>query len=515
MKKFKILTCLVLVAFSVLAFASCDMTIGHTYGEDYLYDADGHWHECTSEECDAVTSAEPHKFEVVGDENVCVCGYKQTVATVNDDAFTSLAAAVAAAEAEDTVYVVADTTVVSNITVDKAIAIVGQGDVTVSREVEAGASSQYIFVVASDDVAIVDINFEYATDTRDNAMVFVLNGDVYVEGCSFIGVADEIDQSIGVLAAYATGDIEVSDSLFANLKYGIYANGAATVDVQDCEFDNINYNAINVAGDSASYPTTSAIVKNNILTDISVANYGHYAYSSGIYFGNAVTGIEVEGNDVTMLNNKLAIVANVNGKDKLLEVAANGVSGVEYVLAGNVQLDATLVIAAPITLNGNGKTVSTTYADSDIIVVTSDNVTLKNIVVDGKISETAEAVKGVQFYNVNDCAVADVTVKNVTKVGLLINAADVTATGTITLENTGWSDAMQINVGYGTDATNDACVFDFSAATLVGVTEVYADAGDNTRATANGVTITITAAEGWAVNAEAAEGVTSYKPAQA
>lgn len=63
----------------------------------------------------------------------------------------------------------------------------------------------------------------------------------------------------------------------------------------------------------------------------------------------------------------------------------------------------------------------------------------------------------------------------------MVNASQVTATGTITLDGNGWGDV--INVGWGKNISGvNSCSLDVSNAKLVGVDSIYADAGDVERA---------------------------------
>ncbi len=63
----------------------------------------------------------------------------------------------------------------------------------------------------------------------------------------------------------------------------------------------------------------------------------------------------------------------------------------------------------------------------------------------------------------------------------MVNASQVTATDTITLDGNGWGDV--INVGWGNNISGvNYCSLDVSKANLVGVDSIYADAGDVERA---------------------------------
>ena len=142
-----------------------------------------------------------------------------------------------------------------------------------------------------------------------------------------------------------------------------------------------------------------------------------------------------------------------------------------------------------VTFDGGGFTISAgeTFTGPDLMLVTGDSVTVKNVTLDG----SSKAGYGVQFYEAGNATIQDVTAQNNTKNGIQVNASTVTASGKIELCNNGWGGG--INVGYGQNIQSaPGCSFDITDATLVGVTAIYADAGDVERAEAASVDINVT-----------------------
>ena len=199
-----------------------------------------------------------------------------------------------------------------------------------------------------------------------------------------------------------------------------------------------------------------------------------------------------------------------------INAAGTGYVGTEITLLTDVTLTEQLNIDKTITLNGNGNTIKAgneSWPTSDpqkyVLLVTGNNVKLQNVTVDGN----NQALGCVQFYCVTGGQVEDVTVKNVSQLGLNVNASQVTATGTFTQVDTGWEGGL--NVSYGKNISNgQGCSFDASAATITGVSSLYSDAGDVSRATAAEKTISITAPAGWGwVNTiNGSSGIRGYLP---
>jgi hypothetical protein len=186
-------------------------------------------------------------------------------------------------------------------------------------------------------------------------------------------------------------------------------------------------------------------------------------------------------------------------------------------LLKDVEITSQISIPANVTLDGAGHSIiATTEGETQwsianpskyMLLVSTDNVTIKNLTVDGN-SKTGTC--GVQFYLAANGKLENVTVKDTQNLGLNINASDVTATGTITLSENGWGDI--INVGWGEDitTTRTVCSFDYSAAT-VSATLVYSDSGDLSHAAAKNATIEIKApTSGWIVLNDGSKG---YAPA--
>jgi hypothetical protein len=181
----------------------------------------------------------------------------------------------------------------------------------------------------------------------------------------------------------------------------------------------------------------------------------------------------------------------------MLEYVDANSTGVTIELANDIAVSEQVEIRKGITLDGKGHTIS---GADDYSIPSNDTgkkylvacyapVTIKNVNFVGNNN----AKFGLQFYKADGAKVTDVTFKNF-DLGLCVNAANVTATGTIAQENIAWGG---INVSYSSNVTFANPGFDASAATLSGVAMIYSDPSDVTNANAKGATIAIAAPAGW------------------
>lgn len=168
-------------------------------------------------------------------------------------------------------------------------------------------------------------------------------------------------------------------------------------------------------------------------------------------------------------------------KTTLANAVVNAKPGDTIQLTADIELDKQVSLPQGVTLDGQDHTISikddVTWSADDsykyMILADKSNVAIKNVTMDAENN----AYGCIQFYATTDGKVENVTLKNAQNLGLMVNASQVTATGTITLDGNGWGDA--INVGWGSNITNvESCSLDVSEATLVGVDKIYADETD-------------------------------------
>ncbi len=140
----------------------------------------------------------------------------------------------------------------------------------------------------------------------------------------------------------------------------------------------------------------------------------------------------------------------------------------------------------------------------------ASGITIQNLTVtrpgDGQTKHGINVYKstGVTLHNVN--------LNNMDGFGLLVNASEVTATGTFTLSGNSWDDV--INVGWGSNINDvSKSSFDASNATLNGVDLIYVDNSDLSNAGGDTSKFAIHAKGFGKVNAESLGKAIAYAPA--
>ena len=187
-------------------------------------------------------------------------------------------------------------------------------------------------------------------------------------------------------------------------------------------------------------------------------------------------------------------------------------NGGAITLLADVELSEQVTLPANTTLNGADHTISVaddvTWSDANgsqyMLLCSGDGITIEDVTVDAE----GVAYGCVQFYASKEGTLTDVTLKNAQELGLLVNASQVTATGTLTLAGNGWGDV--INVGWGSGIPETATESSFTAtnATLVGVSSIYSDEDDVENAGENGSSKFTISADGF--TEEESEGTVTY-----
>lgn len=143
--------------------------------------------------------------------------------------------------------------------------------------------------------------------------------------------------------------------------------------------------------------------------------------------------------------------------ENIEDVAANG-SGTYY-LSDNITLTEQLNITAPITIDGDGYTItrdttaltSATETTNAVILISSNDVILRNLSIDGaqnnSSAEWIDGVWGIKVFNATGVELENITVSNI-NAGIQVNSADVTVGGKIEVTECHWG-------GIGVDQSAD------------------------------------------------------------
>ena len=176
--------------------------------------------------------------------------------------------------------------------------------------------------------------------------------------------------------------------------------------------------------------------------------------------------------------------------------------------------------AAAITIDKNNITID---GQNHTLTVDSNNTNGNAIGINGASGVTIQNLTvtrpgggqtkhGINVYKSTGVTLHNVNLNNMGGFGLLVNASEVTATGTFTLSGNGWDDV--INVGWGNNISDvSKSSFDASNATLNGVDLIYVDNSDLSNAGGDTSKFAIHAKGFGKVNAESLGKAIAYAPA--
>ena len=214
-----------------------------------------------------------------------------------------------------------------------------------------------------------------------------------------------------------------------------------------------------------------------------------------------------EGSTINPLNT--AVVAEASENIIYVDAAAQGDDGqqntyktlqaaIDAAKEGDIiQLQSNLTLdtsvsnnAAAITIDKNNITIDgqnhTLTVDSNntngnaIGINGASGVTIQNLTVERP--GDGQTKHGINVYKSTGVTLHNVNLNNMGGFGLLVNASEVTATGTFSLSGNGWKDIINVSWGSGISGVSHKSSFDASNATLKGVDLIYVDKGDLERA---------------------------------
>lgn len=130
---------------------------------------------------------------------------------------------------------------------------------------------------------------------------------------------------------------------------------------------------------------------------------------------------------------------------------------------------------------GHTLTVDSNNASANAVAINdASGVTIQNLTVTRP--DDGQTKHGINVYKSTGVTLNNVNLTNMGGLGLLVNASEVTATGTLTLSGNGWKDIINVSCGKDISGVSHKSSFDASNATLTGVDLIYVDKGDLERA---------------------------------
>lgn len=336
---------------------------------------------------------------------------QNAVATVNNVSYTTLEAAIEAAEDWDTIKLVKDIEIEvidqkSRYTLNKKLTIDWNNK---SITVDYSDTKARLFTLTkwSAWTTIKDLTLNYKSKVKDDSAAIYFDAKfdwnesniTTIQNVKFNWASDidSIGQESAIITANWLWYIDIKENEISNMKYWIYLNWASNINIQDNKIDWTLYNAINIDWTKEAKPCNNITIEGNTLTNISHANYNSNDYSAWISVWFYTDNISIaENNDITMLNNKLPIyyakwVAMIEDKwyVTLNEAISAHEEGDTIKLIKDVEISADLQIdvAWTLDLNGNDLTLSAgkvlTLAADVTIEDTAD--TKGQLVVEGNI----------------------------------------------------------------------------------------------------------------------------------
>lgn len=284
--------------------------------------------------------------------------------------YKTLAAAVAAAEAGDTITLLNDITLeagpANNIVLNQEITIEGNGK-TITRTFDATDNNyEAAFQIMASGVTINNVNVEGAGEAgKDDAAFYIgANGPITIEGCTFDGSGMNNKPASGIISAYGTADkLTVKDCEIKNAKYGMYFNGISNATIEGNTIDTTQYNGIYIAKDTTDAKNENIDIKDNTLTNIATQTGVDEKYLTGIYI-EGDSSATLQNNEISTKNDTPTI-----GGDNIVKATGLALNPTKLSLkvGKTAKLTATVEPA-----DATDKTVTWTSNDTSIAKVSAD-----------------------------------------------------------------------------------------------------------------------------------------------
>ena len=316
-------------------------------------------------------------------------------------AYTSIEAAIEAAKAGETIVLIRDVTASDIITINKAITLDGNGKKLTST------AGRAINVNGADGVTIKNLTINASGERAINIIQNATN--VTIDNVT----ATAANYTVNVAASAPNAKVAISGSTLNGLcTVNVSAAGAqVTVDNSTVNCNDNNTTAgesyaalcLNKAAVGASIVATNTTVN---VTEGSDSEKGRNGAENGTVTINGST----EGVTVTVAVITYPGSDNYHGFTSLADAIEFAKAGNTITLIRDVTASAQININKNVTINGNGKTLTSTAARG--FQITGGTVAISNLTID--MPNAAEGNRGVNLYNGDTNAALDVTLNNVT-----------------------------------------------------------------------------------------------------
>ena len=338
--------------------------------------------------------------------------------------YESLEAAIEDAPAGTTVKLLQDVAPTSTIAIDKAITLTAADGV----EITALTNGQHTFALSNGatldglDITINDVNA--ATN-----IVNMTDGTA-VKNCMFTGSYDLASNDNQVCRAVegSSGELTIEGNTFTNLRQPGYINTCTGTIANNtikgtrgwviCGDSNMEITGNTFEGNAVDI----AIIDSNENDDAFTNNYAKKAddissSNNGAYVQNQLGKVEAK-------NGVIVVGASADGTYTLDAALAEAEAGATILLEDSITVDP-FSISADVTIDGDGNSITNASeaAGGTFITISGAGATIKDAVIDA-----GAANHGVQFYNVKDGALDNVTVNGGAYTSVLVNGSGVAIT---------------------------------------------------------------------------------------
>ena len=394
-------------------------------------------------------------------------GVAVSAAMIGDNTYETLAGAINAATAGQTITLLSDLT--ENVTINKNLTIDGAGK-TYTGNIKATNKA---------DVVIKNVNFDgkgyngYAIDMRGAYNITVEKCTVKNYGYGFLQNAS------------SSVSTTVKDVTIEGVNYGVKVDYANAVSLENVKMTNVKNGILN-----SNFGAKTITIKNSELTTLNIWERNQTTYTTFKFEGkNTVATFPTS----TLVKYEGVIVGN-NAYGELTDALADVKADDVLDIYSDYTLDQSINVTGNLTINGNGKTLTYTGSGTSARAITVEstangaNLTVKNLTIDCTASYCQ---RGINYNTTGKLELDGVTVKgkNVTYALNLPGSSD---GAQVTINNSSLTGNIALNV-WGENSTINAANTTFTSvdnSTAEGYAAVKLNNDGTTSAEGSVITIT-------------------------
>ena len=198
-------------------------------------------------------------------------------------------------------------------------------------------------------------------------------------------------------------------------------------------------------------------------------NGGKHRMKTKIFVKGAILGLVLGAGGLSLTMSGAASATPITN----LSGCAFVESGNVWTLQSNCSSTQEINVPAGVTLDGGNYTISPTFpytnnSNNAVVGVLSSNVTVQNLTIDGV---SGPKLHGINIYSSTGVTINHVTVKNMSRSGIVVNGS-VVSVSNVTTANNGW---VGIDVDLGSGVTSPAVLNIVGLMTQTDLAQIYVD----------------------------------------